>query len=143
MKVAGTEGNFNTLLTRARYEEARLRDLASTQQGHQGSFLGKQVYVSTPAQATDHEPGANRSVFWCYGCGTLGHYRNKCPGRGKGGGSRDPQSAKIGEGRVANLMSEDLKPSGDQDHSAEARSVEALLEQVASTVYSIMGEEQN
>ena len=48
--------------------------------------------------------------------------------------------AKLDKGRVANLMSEDLKPGGEHGHSAEPESVESLLEQVAATMYSITGE---
>ena len=53
VKVAGTEGGFDTLLTRARFEEARLRDLANTQQGQHKSFLGKKP----PVQAPDYKSG--------------------------------------------------------------------------------------
>ena len=45
VKVAGTEGDFDTLLTQARVEEARLRDLRNTQQGRHKSFLGKKPPV--------------------------------------------------------------------------------------------------
>ena len=152
VKVAGTEGDFETLLTRARFEEARLRDLANTQQGQHKSFLGKKPPVQAPdykSGVVDHKPGStsagglNRSPVRCYGCGALGHYRNKCPSKGKGGPAENPgttQPAKLGRGRVANLMSEDLKPGGEHGHSAEPESVESLLEQVAATMYSITGE---
>ena len=152
VKVAGTEGDFETLLTRARFEEARLRDLANTQQGQHKSFLGKNPPVQAPdykSGVVDHKPGStsagglNRSPVRCYGCGALGHYRNKCPSKGKGGPAENPrttQPAKLGRGRVANLMSEDLKPGGEHGHSAEPESVESLLEQVAATMYSITGE---
>ena len=45
VKVAGTEGDFDTLLAQARVEEARLRDLRNTQRGWHKSFLGKKPPV--------------------------------------------------------------------------------------------------
>ena len=62
---------------------------------------------------------------------------------GRAGGSRDPWNNPIGEawqGTCGKSATEDLKPSGEHGHSAEAESVESLLEQVAATMYSITGE---
>ena len=43
------------LLTRARLEEARLRDLANTQQGQHKSFLGKKPQVQAPEYKSDQK----------------------------------------------------------------------------------------
>ena len=88
-KVAGNEGDLDALLARARFEEAKLRDLA----------VGKQQQKKPiPNLPTSRQPakvvsgmdrqnmvlGGPKSSIQCYRCGSYGHYRNKCPARNKG-----------------------------------------------------------
>lgn len=70
-------------------------------------------------------------------CGNLGHYRNKCPARNKGGPAETPGGNRKGKGgriQLANLASgrsSTEAPQGDEVGVQEA------LERVTATMYSI------
>ncbi len=72
-------------MSKARFEEARLRDLAVVQN------RPRKPPVSTPAALRQQErvvagtPSGMKPIMRCYGCGSYRHFRNKCPIRDKGG----------------------------------------------------------
>ena len=82
VKVAGSEGDFETLLVKARFEEAKLRDLSGSsvksRRPPNGVPLSRQQ--ERPERSSEEQTVQKPNVR-CYGCGSLGHYQNKCPAR--------------------------------------------------------------
>ena len=86
--MAGNEGD---LVSKAQFEEAKLRDLAVGRQQLKRPPPNAPVphpvekQPSVPEQQVALLGGLQRTLpIQCYGCGGYGHYRNKCPARGKG-----------------------------------------------------------
>ena len=135
-KVAGSKGDLDTLLAKARFEEAKLRDLA-VGQNKPRKFPASPVVPPQPEKTGGAKPGTPsdlKSGVRCYGCGSFGHYRNKCPTRNKGGPAEAPgkdHRGKSSGGHVANLAPEGpgSKSTGD--------GVQEALERVSATMYSI------
>ena len=140
-KVAGSDGDLETLLAKARFEEAKLRDLVVKvkTQGHPSATpTSNQPEKFKPAanQQTGSERGQKPAVR-CFECGARGHYRDKCPERSRKAPAETPGSDRKGKvGRVANLAPGGTvveSPKGeDQDGVQEA------LEKAAATMYSIL-----
>ena len=86
-KVAGSDGDLETLLAKARFEEAKLRDLVVKvkTQGHSATpTSNRQPEKFKPAanQQIGSERGQKPAVR-CFECGARGHYRDKCPERNR------------------------------------------------------------
>ena len=81
-KLAGCDGDLDQLLVKARFEEAKIRDL-----GGKGtaSVLRRPVLASehTSAPSKDTSAGGkqprDRAKDTCHGCGGTGHYIRQCP----------------------------------------------------------------
>ncbi len=107
--VAGIEGDFDTLLAKARFEEARLRDLAARlpQQRKPPSVFSlsnQQERGENPSgRQPSGPPGGQKVTVRCFGCGEVGHYKSKCPARDKGGPAETPGRGQKDRGQVANL----------------------------------------
>ena len=104
IKVAGTEGNFEQLLMKARFEEVKIRDLidpkpksvsnvSSTASIHQTK--AGQTPPRDRGQRGDRGPRSgslskfgDRSI--CFTCGASGHFAKQCPQRGKQKSSETP-----------------------------------------------------
>ena len=82
-KVVGCERTFDELLLKARFEEARLRDII-----HQGNFKSHQAPSATPSKKhlSQEKTGqkTSKSEQRCYNCNGTGHYARECPYRGRG-----------------------------------------------------------
>ena len=70
----------------------------------------------------------------CFGCGALGHYRHKCPARGKGGPAEAPGKVKGSKGRVANLAN---KGPVAEEPIEEEDGVKVALQKVTATMRSV------
>ena len=139
-KIAGTEGSMDALLTKARFEGAKIRDLASNQQQRQKSFRsgfsGPSQHVKAAKLSGHQKSGTTeKSTVRCYGCGVYGHYRNKCPVRDRGGPAESPgqRSTKV---RVANVAPEksESRPPADND-------IADVLKKVMATMHSMSSKE--
>ena len=107
-KIVGSEGNFNQLLLKARFEEVKLRKLGVIQSS------------SPPASVTKNTPNIPRSNFIqrqqrssgarpnmapkCYNCGSTFHLIRQCPHLVKNKNTDTP-SKKGNESRDSNRVS--------------------------------------
>jgi len=119
IKVAGTEGSFDTMLTKARFEEAKLRE------------LGKSEPVPSRRQNLRFNTGGGRRFpsnsgsrnsltnTRCYKCGSLGHIASNCPLKGRQ--SRESQRPNrspnnTGNNRSVNsIVAENKEPQLDRE----------------------------
>ena len=93
MKVVGVEGSFDQMLTRARFEEAKLRDLSNNETGpltKSSSIQGSRVVtedlgstsVSSKLQKVTtprFNVGGQRMSGRCFNCGSPTHLIRQCP----------------------------------------------------------------
>ena len=91
-KVAGTEGTFGELLTKARFEEAKVRELRSTPAkpplslSSRSNTHGQSTprYSPTNGQSARREQqtrsnGPRQNPKKCYTCGSTSHLAHQCP----------------------------------------------------------------
>ena len=87
MKVAGMDGNFEQLLVKARFEEAKRRDIMRPnfpkppfQNCYRGQFMSgndaKLEEFVAKASGTQYQ---GQSDIKCYTCGVFGHISRNCP----------------------------------------------------------------
>ena len=82
VKVAGVDGTFDELWTKARFEEAKIRDL-----GLKSNAGRKPNPPPPPPQKDGDKPpteGAGPKSIRCYHCHGTGHIAKNCPLRGRG-----------------------------------------------------------
>ena len=135
LKVAGIEGTFDQLLTRARFEEAKRRELGGatgtpTQEPRKSSPQPKETNGRNgPLPTTSSYRNQSKDVR-CYNCGGNGHYAKNCPMRGRaapqesrgrtGGGGKGPPR------KVAAIVASE--PPDPQVATARKRSQERVLQ---------------
>ena len=81
-KLARCDGDLDQLLIKARFEEAKIRDLGSK---GTASVLRRLVFAPEHASAPSKDTSAGekqaraRAKDTCRGCGGTGHYIHQCP----------------------------------------------------------------
>lgn len=133
-KVAGHEGDMDTLLAEARFEEAKLRDLTGSRPPpRKPPASSSSNPQEKPASRPSPQTGGQQPLsIQCYGCGAYG------PARNKGSPAEAPGKDSCGKGgkpsNVAALTPAGSGVSGGQDGGD---SVGEALEKIAATMDSI------
>ena len=153
-KIVGCEGKFDQLLTKARFEEAKLRDLDSVQSTSSLSPVTRTVHPD-PKPAFVLRPqsfSGTRSNMGprCYNCGSPSHLIRQCPYQVKGKYSETPGKTNNGIGKAGsegrnNIGNADnntvssITPSGGSN-ILEGKSMENIsseLNKVTVTMHNI------
>ena len=102
-KLAGKEGNFEQLLTLARFEEAKARDLQESRRHEETPATSKnnsatQARIPARWSETSRAPdtlSSSRSAR-CYECGVRGHRARDCPDRRRRNKDEEAQGGNTG-----------------------------------------------
>ena len=84
-KVVGCSGDFNELLSKARFDEIRLREVRperNQEKENEHSSGGRQE--PPPAQSTPRNRPSGKGDDTCFFCRGLGHYARECPQKRRG-----------------------------------------------------------
>ena len=116
VKVVGVEGTFEQLLTKAKFEEAKLRD------------IGTSSSIVLPTKRQPSLPRNDRTVQGfntinqkrCCNCNTTGHFSRNCPVRrhavpteSHGRSNHNKSSRDTGSKKVATIVSENSKAQNE------------------------------
>ena len=164
-KLAGQEGSFDQLLTRARFEEAKLKELGSPEQTtgaqKQTAQLKDQGGAAvTPARGEQGQRHPPRGLI-CYNCRGSGHFSKNCPKRGRavphearghytgGGKAQNVATIVVSESSVtpgthveAEILRKKEKASQLRQELQEAELEESLAEAMTTMRVLTAGEEQ-
>ena len=135
-KVAGTEGGFEELLIKARFEEAKLRDLGPSMKPSESPATSGR---STGPPKQSQPVGERRPLLECTKCGGTNHTARYCRWRGRA----EPAEARGGKGNSRNVSVRALVPpkEDNQSHQRKAELDEALTEMV-TTMHTITSQEE-
>ena len=130
IKVAGVDGKFDEILVKARFEEAKLRELSAMSTTKSERQLS-QSSASTKAIQPSAKP------FECTKCGGTNHSARYCRMKGRfepreARGASQP-GAQATQSRVGTIT-EERKPSGDSTREAE---ISAALGDAMTTMHTV------
>ena len=135
--MAGTEGDFDTLFTKARFEETKLRELGGE------SFKPRKplAATNTPRQpdkssegSSGDPPCTSQRGPKCFGCGFYGHFKNKCPNKSKAGPAETP-----GKKRPNAILPDLEPPRANDSHGPD--DVDLALQKVTATLHTLSPKE--
>ena len=122
IKVAGTEGNFDTLLTKARFEEANLRELGKSEpvpSKRQNPRFNTGIGRQFPTNNISSNSSTNTR---CYKCGSLGHIASNCPLKGRQSRESQRPHRSPGNNRSVNsIVAENKKLQPDREKIRRAK----------------------
>ena len=165
LKLAGTDGSMDELLVKARFREAKLRDLAPKVGDEKPFVLASQQTGATTTRERSRTPPSTtesqaRNRMKCFHCQGTGHFTRNCPMRGRAapresrGWNQGAARQDTGPKRVATIAVDSGSTPADrkrqkQDRVAELRrqlqeaEVEDSMTEVVATMYVLHTGEEN
>ena len=156
-KVAGIEGNFDQLLVKARFEEAKIRDLTLGTNNPRNPRNPPPRPTETPGRMESNPQVPSRNTTGskqdrkqagkrCYSCNGTGHFQKNCPSKGR---SEPAEVSGMGQTSKKDQMTANLQ--GDaiqqaQDKVAQlwrdlmAAEREESIAKAAVTTYVLQGD---
>ena len=138
LKLAGSDGDFDHLLTRARFEEAKDRDLGD--HARKPPNKRKLLEAESPGSNSMHQgrghvrPSASKSSGQCFSCGATGHFQRQCPMRGRG----LPREARGSKDKVATIvLHKDSPQVAVTEDEWQDRAVDRALEETCVTLHGV------
>ena len=77
-KVAGTDGDFEHQLTKAQFEEAKVRELAAATNASKNQAENPKLPAEPPKDNQRTSTPTNLDHIKCHKCGMYGHYKRNC-----------------------------------------------------------------
>ena len=147
-KLVGQSGSFEELLCKARFEEARLREIAAENQSNGNPPKVRHSTPSVPkpsvtgGRSKDHN-SASKADQVCYSCGGEGHFQRHCPLKGRGlpaespgGGKGKAKRGHSRDSKTVSMVTTETKPD-QANPSTEQNIVDTAVEQVMATMHGI------
>ena len=142
MKLAGSEGTFEELLSKARFQEARLRDVATAERKSVQPKPGVPPPKPMTPAGGDRRNRTATTTNKCFICKGTNHFARQCPmkGRGlplesRGGNQRSTPRARGDQGRTSEVKM--VRPDTLQDTEASESTVDEAVERVMGTMHNI------
>lgn len=128
-KVAGSEGGFELLLVKARFEEAKLRDLSPSPKK-----------PTVPSQDVTHEQESQplakstpSGQTWCRKCRSHHHHWKQCPYRG----CSEPREAPGQKSSTKQISAVTSTPPSTPGADGEGDAVNSALDEAMATMYGV------
>ena len=143
-KIVGSEGYFNQLLLKARFEEVKLRELGVIQSSPPVSVTQNTPNIPRPTfiSRQQRSSGARPNVApRCYNCGSTFHLIRQCPHLVKNKNTETP-GKKGNESRDSNHMSNITlakeSPRSNYNEDGESRDdISSELDEIIATMHGI------
>ena len=133
LKVAGTEGSFEQLLMRARFEEAKLRDLQSIPLNRGMRNTDTAVPTTTSSTSgTPRQPQQRSQARRCFICNQQGHLAKQCPQQRRGK-PMEAQGQPEGNRRNTRPVTHCITQADEQDNLSAAKGKVADLKRQLQT----------
>ena len=138
-KVAGTEGGFDEVFVKARFEEAKLQDLSPKQQPRkpQGAPTSPAVTFAKP-QSTEQSSSDRPKLLECKKCGGTNHTAKYCRWRGHA----EPAEARGGEKNPTRTVKTLVHQDKNRSQLWDAELDQALTD-ISTTMHTITLQESD
>ena len=143
-KIVGSEGDFNQLLLKARFEEVKLRELGAIQSSPTISVtqntpnIPRSTFISRQQMSSGARPNVSPR---CYNCGSTFHLIRQCPHLVKNKNTETP-GKKGNESRdsnhVSNITLAKKSPQSNYNEDGESRDdISSELDEIIATMHGI------
>ena len=137
-KVAGVDGDFDELLTKARFEEARFRDFNPPVTRHSTPNVNQRIQPrkqsSTSETKKSNEKSGGGTPRKCFSCGSTKHLIANCPQKRRGA-SVESRGRK--DANVATISQRPAEKKKEDDDAKPEEGVEEILSLVAATLHGV------
>ena len=137
-KVAGVDGDFDELLTKARFEEARFRDFNPPVTRHSTPNVNQRIQLrkqsSTSETKKSDEKSGGGTPRKCFSCGSTKHLIANCPQKRRGA-SVESRGRK--DANVATISQTPAEKKKEDDDAKPEGGVEETLSLVAATLHGV------